>query len=74
MPKVMLEMEMPKSCDECPLCYPKTLLSGKKMCLWEQGYRFHRMLNGDKKASWEIPNEIKSGEKLSECPLQEVKE
>lgn len=71
---IKINMDMPKSCNECPLSYPKSLFSNKRVCLWEMGYRFYRLREGDKSLVYEIPGEVNCGEKLPNCPLQEVKE
>ena len=70
---VKIDIDMPKTCDECPLSYPKQMLSGRKICLWEQGYRYYRLRHGDKKAPWELQGEINSRGKLATCPLKECK-
>jgi hypothetical protein len=70
MPKVMLEMEMPKSCDDCSMA--EVLFDGNRMryiCrvekLWD--------CNNKHQDNYVFAYPLIKGEKYLNCPLKEVK-
>lgn len=64
MPKVMIDMEMPKSCWGCKFSQINAI-QNTSICLLQA------ITNRD---PWDPPSIIDKGKKDDNCPLQEVKE
>lgn len=72
---VKIDMEMPKSCHMCPFSSFFSLWSRRKICLLEFGIlQYKEYVLKEPYVAWIKQQEVKEGEKLPNCPLQEVKE
>lgn len=72
---VKINMEMPKSCHMCPFSSFFSLWSRRKICLLELGIQqYKEVVLREPFTAWIKQPEVKEGEKLPNCPLQESNE